>query len=46
MSCEDDDYGWDDPEPIVEIRKINLLITTISKKRVINNWGSNDSMPR
>ena len=34
MSCEDDDYGWDDPEPIVEIRKINLLITTISKKEL------------
>ena len=34
MSCEDDDYGWDDPEPIIEVRKINLSITTITNKEL------------
>ena len=35
MSCEDDDYGWDDPEPIIEVRKINVDITTISQKELL-----------
>ena len=35
MSCEDDDYGWDDPEPIIEVRKINVDITTISPKELL-----------
>ncbi len=30
MSCEDDDYGWDDPEPVIEVRKINVEVNTIS----------------
>lgn len=31
MSCEDDEYGWDDdPKPIVEVRKIDISITTIT----------------
>ena len=36
MSCEDHDYGWDDVqiEPIIEVRKINLAITTISQKEL------------
>ena len=35
MSCEDDDYGWDDPEPIIEVRKINVDITTISQNELL-----------
>ena len=35
MSCEDDDYGWDDLEPIIEVRKINVDITTISQKELL-----------
>ena len=35
MSCEDDDYGWEDPEPIIEVRKINVDITTISQKELL-----------
>lgn len=35
MSCEDDDYGWEDTEPIIEVRKINVDITTISQKELL-----------
>lgn len=35
MSEEWDDYGWDDPEPIIEVRKINVDITTISQKELL-----------
>ena len=31
----DDDYGWDDFEPIIEVRKINVDITTISQKELL-----------
>lgn len=34
MSCEDDDYGWDDPVPVVEVRKINIDVHTISLKEL------------
>ena len=35
MSCEDDDYGWEEePEPIVEVRKINLEVNTVSKEEL------------
>jgi hypothetical protein len=35
MSEEWDDDGWDDPEPIIEVRKINVDITTISQKELL-----------
>jgi hypothetical protein len=31
----DDDDVWDDPEPIVEVRKIDVDITTISQKELL-----------
>jgi hypothetical protein len=35
MSEEWDDDVWDDPEPIIEVRKINVDITTISQKELL-----------
>ena len=35
MSEEWDDDGWDDPEPIIEVRKIDVDITTISQKELL-----------
>ena len=35
MSEEWDDDAWDDPEPIVEVRKIDVDITTISKEELL-----------
>ena len=35
MSCEEDDDWWDDPEPIVEIKQINIENTTISRKELL-----------
>ena len=35
MSEEWDDDGWDDPEPIIEMREINVDITTISQKELL-----------
>ena len=35
MSEEWDDDVWDDPEPIVEVRKIDVDITTISKEELL-----------
>lgn len=35
MSEEWDDDAWDDPEPIIEVRKINVDITTISQKELL-----------
>ena len=35
MSEEWDDDGWDDSEPIIEVRKINVDITTISQKELL-----------
>lgn len=34
MSCEDDDYGRDDPEPIIEVKKINVCLTTITREHI------------
>lgn len=35
MSCEEDDDWWDDPEPIVEVKNINIENTTISKEELL-----------
>ena len=35
MSEEWDDNGWDDSEPIIEVKKINVDITTISQKELL-----------
>lgn len=34
MSAEDDDYGWDDPEPIVEIKNITLTCRAITSEQI------------
>ena len=35
MSCEEDDDWWDDPEPIVKVKNINIENTTISKEELL-----------
>ena len=35
MSCEEDDDWWDDPEPIVEVKQINIENMTISKSELL-----------
>jgi len=35
MSCDDDDYGWDEePEPIIEVVQLNLTVDTVSREKL------------
>ena len=34
MSEEDDDDGWEDPEPVIEVRKISIEVRTVSRAQL------------